>query len=188
MDLGLLTLLFFGVNIDFFILLLVLLQRYHFTSVWLGYSLGVLSSWIIGALLGQTLQLLIPTWFIGLLGLIPIWMGFHDTDSTDKDFKYKSGSLAVFSLYLSACGADNLAVYVPILSTMSLLATVLTAGYFMLLVFLSLIIADRFDKIKVVDHFLQKYGSLTTRIIYIMIGIFVIIESGLIRVIIHSIF
>ena len=74
-DLSLVTMLFIGVNLDFFVVLLLLLQKYRFRDNFIGYELGMLLVFVISAIAGQLIQTIIPTWAIGLLGLLPIYMG-----------------------------------------------------------------------------------------------------------------
>lgn len=180
LNLPLVTMLFVGVNLDFFVILLFLLQKYRFKDTLVGYILGMLSVFLISSLLGQTIQTFVPEWAIGLLGLIPIYMGIkgEDDDEVQANHQYK-GILSVLFIYIASCGADNIAVYVPVLATMSLHAVIITAIYFIILTIISITLAYYFGKLSFIQKFFQRWGEHATRIIYILIGLFVMIDTGL---------
>ena len=183
-DLSLVTMLFIGVNLDFFVVLLLLLQKYSFRDNFIGYELGMLLVFVISAIAGQLIQTIIPTWAIGLLGLLPIYMGIKgENDDVNNSSKSTSngGMTAVLLMYLISCGADNIAVYVPVLATMTTAAILLTLGYFIILTAISLILAYLFGQIPIVKYVFERWGSPISRIIYILIGLFVMLNTGLIQ-------
>lgn len=183
-DLSLVTMLFIGVNLDFFVVLLLLLQKYRFRDNFIGYELGMLLVFVISAIAGQLIQTIIPTWAIGLLGLLPIYMGIKgENDDVNNSSKSTSngGMTAVLLMYLISCGADNIAVYVPVLATMTTAAILLTMVYFIVLTALSLILAYLFGQIPIVKYVFERWGSPISRIIYILIGLFVMLNTGLIQ-------
>ena len=183
-DLSLVTMLFIGVNLDFFMILLLLLQKYRFRDNFIGYELGMLIVFAISAIAGQLIQTVIPTWAIGLLGLLPIYMGIKgENDDVNNSSKSTSngGMTAVLLMYLISCGADNIAVYVPVLATMTTAAILLTMVYFIVLTALSLILAYLFGQIPIVKYVFERWGSPISRIIYILIGVFVMLDTGLIQ-------
>ena len=187
-DLSLVTMLFIGVNLDFFVVLLLLLQKYRFRDNFIGYELGMLLVFVISAIAGQLIQTIIPTWAIGLLGLLPIYMGIKgENDDVNNSSKSTSngGMTAVLLMYLISCGADNIAVYVPVLATMTTAAILLTLGYFIILTAISLILAYLFGQIPIVKYVFERWGSPISRIIYILIGLFVMLNTGLIQFILN---
>ncbi|MCF6515425.1 hypothetical protein GSH19_04570 [Lactobacillus sp. S2-2] len=184
-NLPLITMLFIGVNLDFFVVLLFLLQKFSFKNTLFGYELGMIIIFIISALLGQFIQNIIPEWSIGLLGLIPIYMGIKGENNEDnKNTNSKKGILAVILIYFASCGSDNLSVYIPVLATMNLNNILITIVYFIILTFISLVLATYVCKIPIIHKIFEKWGGPISQIIYILIGIFVMLETGLIQKII----
>ncbi|ADG40771.1 MULTISPECIES: cadmium resistance transporter [Leuconostoc] len=187
-DLSLVTMLFIGVNLDFFVILLFLLQKYRFRDNFIGYELGMLIVFAISALAGQLIQTVIPTWAIGFLGLLPIYMGIKG-ENEDEDDQSKSAShrgiIAVLTMYLASCGADNIAVYVPVLATMTTTAILITMVYFIVLTAVSLTLASFFGQIPIIKRIFERWGSPLSRLIYILIGLFVMFDTGLIQFIIN---
>lgn len=184
-DLSLVTMLFIGVNLDFFVILLFLLQKYRFRDNFIGYELGMLIVFAISALAGQLIQTVIPTWAIGFLGLLPIYMGIKGENEDDEDDQSKSAShrgvIAVLIMYLVSCGADNIAVYVPVLATMTATAILITMVYFIVLTAVSLTLASFFGQIPIIKRIFERWGSPLSRLIYILIGLFVMFDTGLIQ-------
>lgn len=181
MNIVLLTLLFVGVNLDFFVILLFLLKKYSFKAALIGYGIGMLFLWFLAAIISQTLHEFIPAWSLGILGLIPIFMALKgDDDEEASETKQKSAILAVTAVYLGTCGADNMAIYVPVLSSLTITETLLGAVYITVLMVLSTILAEKIDNLPIIGNAIEKYGEIATRLIYVIIGVGVIWESNLV--------
>ena len=184
LNIPLITMLFIGVNLDFFIILLFLMNRFSFKKTFFGYELGMLIIFIISALAGQTIQVLMPSWLIGVLGLIPIFMGIKGESDNDEDDAPKhstKGLLAVTLVYVSTCGADNIAVYVPVLATLTFVNLLMTAIYFIILTALTLLLANYVRQLPLIQKTFEKWGEPISRFVYILIGMFVMLDTGLIQ-------
>ncbi|MCB6840604.1 cadmium resistance transporter [Weissella viridescens] len=181
-NLSLVTTIFFGLNLDFFIILLFLIQKYKFKDTFLGYELGMSVIFIISAVAGQTIQNFIPEWAIGILGLIPIYVGIKgESEETERKSNSHKDAITVMLIYAAGCGADNLAVYIPLLSKMTVPAIMLTLLYFMVLVGVMMLLALLVQRIPIIKKFLEQYSEKISRIVYILIGIFVMYDTGLIQ-------
>ncbi|MCL0329811.1 cadmium resistance transporter [Apilactobacillus xinyiensis] len=99
--------------------------------------------------------------------------------------KSKIVILSVMLMYVVSCGADNIAAYLPVLATMQTHAVFITAIYFVILTFISISIAYFFGKLPIIKKVFNTCGETLTRLIYIAIGIFVMIDTGLISHFIH---
>ena len=71
---------FLAVNLDFFFILIFLLERYNLRDVIIGYLGALLVLVTISFLLGKTLAIFLPEWILGILGILPIYMALHDND------------------------------------------------------------------------------------------------------------
>ena len=78
MHYGVLALTFLSVNLDFFLMLVFLLKKYRLWQVLLGYLLGNLILLTASFFVGKALTLFLPEWLLGFLGVLPIWLAFHD--------------------------------------------------------------------------------------------------------------
>ncbi len=185
-NLPLVTMLFIGVNLDFFIILLFLLQKYNFKDNLFGYELGMLLIFCVSAFAGQLIQSFIPAWSIGFLGLIPIYMGIKGEDDADgTQVSSRKGITAVLLIYLVSCGADNIAVYVPVLATMTFTGILVTMIYFIILTAITLTLAYFFGQLPIIKNIFTRWGAPLTRLIYTLIGLFVMLDTGLIQHIIN---
>lgn len=188
MYIALMTSLFIGANLDFFILLILFLKKRGFVNTIIGYAIGVICMYFISATLGQFIQTIFPTWVIGLLGLIPIWFGIRDEGEKVKNTNLNNSIFTITIMYLTSCSADNLALYVPVLSTLSINQSIIYGLYFIFLSIVTGILAYFISNVRIVSIIFDKFGDIITRVIYIGIGLFVIIESGLLAQILNLVF
>ncbi|NVY96100.1 TMEM165/GDT1 family protein [Lactobacillus sp. DCY120] len=180
MNYGLLILTFCSVNLDFFLMLLFLLKKYRFRSVLIGYLLGNLLLLVLSYVLGRTLATFLPEWILGFLGLLPIYLAFHDDDDDNQVRQHHSAIFTVLITYLSVCSGCNLAIFLPVLAgetwsnfgrTLILIGglTILAVGIIKLV-----------GKIPPIERILTHYGEKLMKICYVVIGLYVFWDSGLI--------
>jgi cadmium resistance protein CadD (predicted permease) len=124
------------------------------------------------------LQMIFPLWLLGGLGIIPIIFGLRGESEQERDIQTQRGWLMVLFVYLAGCGADNLAVYMPVLATMTLSQMIVAGMYFLGLTWLSLLLANQIRTLPMISAIMDKWGEKLTRVIYIAIGLYVIWESG----------
>lgn len=172
--------LYLGVNLDFMLILLMLLNTYKFKNVLIGYLSGMLLVFLISVVAGQAIQSLIPEWCIGFLGLIPIIMAIKGEGDNEEQHKSTTKEvMSVLLIYLTSCGADNIAVYVPVLATIPAQSIALIALYFVVLTIIILIAINFIKEYAPVKKMLNRWGEPLTRLIYFAIGLFVMIDTGL---------
>lgn len=179
MNISLLTLTFFAVNLDFFIMMLFLLKKYPFRAVLLAYLVGNLLLMSVSFVAGQVLEAFLPEWLLGVLGFIPIYLAFRDDDDDeDDDAKGKSPFWIVLGTYLSVCAGCNLSIFLPVLlgeSWLTFAETLLYIGVLtVIIVFVLRAVADN----KVVTSLIDRFGEKLMKICYILIGLYVLLDSG----------
>lgn len=179
MNISLLTLTFFAVNLDFFIMMLFLLKKYPFRAVLLAYLVGNLLLMSVSFVAGQVLEAFLPEWLLGVLGFIPIYLAFRDDDDDeDDDAKGKSPFRIVLGTYLSVCAGCNLSIFLPVLlgeSWLTFAETLLYIGVLtVIIVFVLRAVADN----KVVTSLIDRFGEKLMKICYILIGLYVLLDSG----------
>lgn len=183
MAMMILILTFFSVNLDFCILLLFLLQHYRLKDVLAGYFLGTTFLLILSFFLGQFLQLWLPEWLLGLLGILPLYLAFHDDDDEPDVTSASSahGVWSIFITYLSVCSGCNLAIFLPVLagqSFMLLLQAVIIVGGLSLVMVL---VMKKVGDFPLVHNLLTRYGEVLMKVCYGLIALYVFWDSGLIR-------
>ncbi|RDF86753.1 permease [Leuconostoc mesenteroides subsp. mesenteroides] len=186
---------YIGTTTDYFVVLLLLFGKYQsrketkpvVIGAYIGNAILVLVSLIIAVVLQQ-----VPAeWLLGLLGLIPIYMGiksyFSDEDEGDEieerlnNIQPKNILKDVILITFSACGADNMALYIPYFTTVS--ATTLPIIFAIFIVILTIVIysAYKFVSVPMVKRFFDRQGDLIQMIVYVVLGLYVLLEAGSIQ-------
>ncbi|WP_395320216.1 cadmium resistance transporter [Fructilactobacillus frigidiflavus] len=183
MNFSVLTLTFIAINIDFFIMLIFLLKQYSLIKVMIGYALAVFALLLVGFLVGDILEKFLPEWILGILGLLPIYMAFKDDDDDDTAGKNgkKSAIYAVFVTYLSVCTGCVLSIFVPILIGKSWFDFGEASLYLIGLTILIVLLAKAVESNHFVQGLIEKHGEILMKICYVLIGIYVLFDSGLIE-------
>ena len=153
---------------------------------YLGFALLVLISLL--ATFGVTL---IPDQWVGLLGLIPIYLGVKlFIKGEDEDEGNILSSLNKFNkFYLSvafitfANGGDNIGIYVPFFSTLNNNQLIITVVTFFIRVAVWCLIGYRLARFRYVSETLEKYGRWIIPIVFIGLGIYIMVENETFRVI-----
>lgn len=171
---------FVAVNLDFFCILIFLLQRYRFRDVAVGYLLGVELLITLSYFVGRLLSIFLPEWLLGVLGILPIWMALHDNDEEPGKQGHQNGIWSVFTTYLAVCSGCNLSIFLPVLTgidPVQFLAVMLVIGICTVLITgLIKVVGD----LPIVKHFMSKYSEILMKIVYIGVGLYVFWDSGLI--------
>ncbi|MFT8811940.1 MAG: CadD family cadmium resistance transporter, partial [Liquorilactobacillus satsumensis] len=149
---------------------------------YLGFALLVLISLL--ATFGVTL---IPDQWVGLLGLIPIYLGVKlFIKGEDEDEGAIFSSLNKFNkFYLSvasitfANGGDNIGIYVPFFSTLNNNQLVITVVTFFIMVAVWCLIGYRLARFRYVSETLEKYGRWVIPIVFIGLGFYIMAENNI---------
>ena len=149
---------------------------------YLGFALLVLISLL--ATFGVTL---IPDQWVGLLGLIPIYLGVKlFIKGEDEDEGAILSSLNKFNkFYLSvafitfANGGDNIGIYVPFFSTLNNNQLVITVVTFFIMVAVWWLIGYRLARFRYVSETLEKYGRWVIPIVFIGLGFYIMAENNI---------
>ncbi|EMU4533504.1 CadD family cadmium resistance transporter, partial [Neisseria gonorrhoeae] len=137
-------------------------------------------------------------WVLGLLGLIPIYLGikvaiYDDCEGKKRakkelDEKGLSKLVGIVALVtVASCGADNIGLFVPYFVTLDLVDLLVTLLVFLILIFVLVYTAQRLANISGVGEIVEKFSRWIMAVIYIGLGLFIIIENNTIRTIISII-
>lgn len=175
-----LTATFLAVNLDFFFILLLMLDKYKLKDVIIGYLSGVLILVIASYFAGQILAMFLPEWILGVLGILPIWMAIHDSDEDPNNQKQRSPIITVLVTYLSVCAGCNLSIFLPILTNVSMIHFLEVLIYVGIFTVIIVCLLKLIGNISVVKAFMTKYSETLMKIVYIGVGLYVFWDSGLI--------
>ncbi|BAZ50424.1 cadmium resistance transporter [Nostoc sp. NIES-4103] len=182
-DLVILTLLFSQVDASF--------RRRHIV---IGQYLGFCTL-VIASLVGFLGGLVLPSNWIGLLGLVPITIGLNrllnpesDSDSetqTETEFSHSSafaGFLSPQAYSVAAItianGSDNVSIYMPLFANTALPNLLVIIAVFLLLVGVWCYMTYRFTCQSAIANLLTRYGNGIVPFVLIGLGVFIILDSA----------
>ncbi|MFK9115994.1 CadD family cadmium resistance transporter [Peribacillus castrilensis] len=149
---------------------------------YLGFSLLVLLS-----LLGTFGVMMIPKQWVGLLGLVPIYLGiklFIKGEEEDDNAIISSLNSGKFNtLFLSvafitfANGGDNIGIYVPFFTTLTMSELIITVITFLIMVGIWCFLGFRLAAFRHVSEILERYGRWIIPIVFIGLGLYILIEN-----------
>ena len=185
---------FCATNLDDILILLLfftqvsthLRRRQIVTGQYLGFTALVLAS-----LPGFFGGLLLPRPWIGLLGLIPIFIGIsrffnpeeeEETSDFSPHHSQPIGGLLSAQTYGVAAitfanGGDNIGIYMPLFASSSWQNLAVILGEFFLLVGVWCYTAYQLTKIQVIAENLTRYGNIIVPFVLIGLGILILIDS-----------
>lgn len=182
MNYWILALTFLSVNLDFFFMLIFLLKKYKLSHVIWGYLLGNIILLIASFVVGKALAAFLPEWVLGILGILPIYMAFHDDDDDDDNQKTtnKSETISTLVTYLSVCAGCNLSIFLPVLVGETITNFLITLVFIGTLTILVVLLIKLVADMPVVSRVMEAHGEKLMKICYVLIGLYVFWDSGLI--------
>ena len=173
--------------------------RKEYRDIYIGQYVGSVTLIVISLFFAFVLNYVPEKWILGLLGLIPIYLGikvaiYGDSDGEErakKELNEKGlsklvGTIAIITI--ASCGADNIGVFVPYFVTLSVTHLLITLFVFLILIFFLVFTAQKLANIPGVGEIVEKFGRWIMAVIYIALGLFIIIENDTIQTILGFIF
>lgn len=178
----LLLLTFLSVNLDFFFMLIFLLKKYLLSKVLLGYLLGNFILLTASFLIGKALASFLPEWLLGILGILPIYLAFRKENDSDNDkAEHQSEITNTLITYLSVCAGCNLSIFLPVLVGETTTNFIITLGFIGLLTIIIVFVINFISDIPAVANVMTKHGEKLMKVCYVLIGLYVFWDSGLIH-------
>lgn len=187
---------YISTSIDYlFILLIIFSQAYTqkgLRQIYFGQYLGTGILVAISLFAAYVLNFIPQDWMIGLLGLIPIYLGIRVAMGSEEEAEEEEvveklesrGSNRLFwtvALITIASGGDNLGIYIPYFTSLSVSEIVIAIVVFTLSIAVLCYISYRLAKISFVSETLEKYERIIVPIVFIGLGIFIMLENGTIQ-------
>ena len=173
--------------------------RKEYRDIYIGQYVGSVTLIVVSLFFAFVLNYVPEKWILGLLGLIPIYLGikvaiYGDSDGEErakKELNEKGlsklvGTVAIVTI--ASCGADNIGLFVPYFVTLSVTNLLITLFVFLILIFFLVFTAQKLANIPGVGEIVEKFGRWIMAVIYIALGLFIIIENDTIQTILGFIF
>ena len=197
------TVLYVATAVDLLVILLIYFAKANtkkeYKDIYIGQYLGSLILIIVSLFLAFVLNYVPEKWILGLLGLIPIYLGikvaiYDDCEGekrAKKELNKKGLSKLVGTVVLvtvASCGADNIGLFVPYFVTLNSIELLTTLLVFVTLIFILVFTAQNLANIPGIGEVVEKFSRWIMAVIYIALGLFIIIENDTIQTILGFIF
>ena len=184
--------LYSGTAVDLLIILMLFFakrkSRKDIINIYLGQFLGSVSLILISLLFAFVLNYIPSKEILGLLGLIPIFLGLKvlllgdsDGEAIAKDGLRKDDKNLIFLVAMitfASCGADNIGVFVPYFITLNLANLIVTLLTFLVMIYLLVFSAQKLAQVPSVGETLEKYSRWFIAVVYLGLGMYILIENN----------
>lgn len=184
--------LYSGTAVDLLIILMLFFakrkSRKDIINIYLGQFLGSVSLIFLSLLFAFVLNYIPSKEILGLLGLIPIFLGLKvlllgdsDGEAIAKDGLRKDNKNLIFLVAMitfASCGADNIGVFVPYFITLNLANLIVALLTFLVMIYLLVFSAQKLAQVPSVGEILEKYSRWFIASVYLGLGIYILIENN----------
>lgn len=184
--------LYSGTAVDLLIILMLFFakrkSRKDIINIYLGQFLGSVSLIFLSLLFVFVLNYIPSKEILGLLGLIPIFLGLKvlllgdsDGEAIAKDGLRKDNKNLIFLVAMitfASCGADNIGVFVPYFTTLNLANLIVTLLTFLVMIYLLVFSAQKLAQVPSVGETLEKYSRWFIAVVYLGLGMYILIENN----------
>ena len=184
--------LYSGTAVDLLIILMLFFakrkSRKDIINIYLGQFLGSVSLIFLSLLFAFVLNYIPSKEILGLLGLIPIFLGLKvlllgdsDGEAIAKDGLRKDNKNLIFLVAMitfASCGADNIGVFVPYFTTLNLANLIVTLLTFLVMIYLLVFSAQKLAQVPSIGETLEKYSRWFIAVVYLGLGMYILIENN----------
>lgn len=184
--------LYSGTAVDLLIILMLFFakrkSRKDIINIYLGQFLGSVSLILLSLLFAFVLHYIPSKEILGLLGLIPIFLGLKvlflgdsDGEAIAKEGLRKDNKNLIFLVAMitfASCGADNIGIFVPYFITLNLANLIVALLTFLVMIYLLVFSAQKLVQVPSVGETLEKYSRWFIAVIYLGLGIYILIENN----------
>ena len=184
--------LYSGTAVDLLIILMLFFakrkSRKDIINIYLGQFLGSVSLILLSLLFAFVLDYIPSKEILGLLGLIPIFLGLKvlllgdsDGEAIAKAGLRKDNKNLIFLVAMitfASCGADNIGVFVPYFTTLNLANLIVALLTFLVMIYLLVFSAQKLAQVPSVGETLEKYSRWFIAVVYLGLGMYILIENN----------
>lgn len=184
--------LYSGTAVDLLIILMLFFakrkSRKDIINIYLGQFLGSVSLILLSLLFAFILNYIPSKEILGLLGLIPIFLGLKvlllgdsDGEAIAKEGLRKDNKNLIFLVAMitfASCGADNIGVFVPYFTTLNLANLIVALFTFLVMIYLLVFSAQKLAQVPSIGETLEKYSRWFIAVVYLGLGIYILIENN----------
>ncbi len=186
------TAIYVATGIDYLVILILLFSQIkegQAKHIWIGKYIGTII--VIGAslLVSFGVTNLIPQqWVIGLLGLLPLYLGVkiwikgeEDEDEGNILSLFSSGRFnqlfVTVTVIVLSSSADDFSIYVPYFTTLNVTEIIVSIIVFLIMIGILLYVGYRLANLDFVSEKIEKYQRWIVPIVFIGLGIYILFEN-----------
>lgn len=184
--------LYSGTAVDLLIILMLFFakrkSRKDIINIYLGQFLGSVSLILLSLLFAFVLDYIPSKEILGLLGLIPIFLGLKvlllgdsDGEAIAKEGLSNDNKNLIFLVAMitfASCGADNIGVFVPYFTTLNLANLIVALLTFLVMIYLLVFSAQKLAQVPSVGETLEEYSRWFIAVVYLGLGMYILIENN----------
>ncbi|WP_199901357.1 CadD family cadmium resistance transporter [Neisseria cinerea] len=184
--------LYSGTAVDLLIILMLFFakrkSRKDIINIYLGQFLGSVSLILLSLLFAFVLDYIPSKEILGLLGLIPIFLGLKvlllgdsDGEAIAKEGLRKDNKNLIFLVAMitfASCGADNIGVFVPYFTTLNLANLIVALLTFLVMIYILVFSAQKLAQVPSVGETLEKYSRWFVAVVYLGLGIYILVKNN----------
>lgn len=188
---------YISTSIDYLIILIILFaqlsqnkQKWH---IYAGQYLG--TGLLVGASLvaAYVVNFVPEAWMVGLLGLIPIYLGIRfaivgdgeeeeEEEIIERLEQRKANQLFwTVTLLTIASGGDNLGIYIPYFASLDWSQTLVALLVFAIGIIIFCELSRVLSSIPLISETIEKYKRIIVPLVFILLGLYIMYESGTIE-------
>nr|WP_321294192.1 CadD family cadmium resistance transporter [uncultured Trichococcus sp.] len=186
---------YISTNIDYFLILMVIFSqsdsRKRMKGIVAGQYLGMGILVTFSIFSAYVINLIPQAWVIGLLGLIPLFLGIRVAlkreEREDEDVLEKMEARGTNQLFWKvavitvASGGDNLGIYIPYFTSLTWPETIVALIIFAVSIAILCYISYKMTKIPLISKIIEKYRRAVVSLVFICLGIYILVENGTIQ-------
>lgn len=193
---------YISTSIDYLLILVILFAQFNNNKrniqIYAGQYLGTAFLVSVSLFAAYVVKFVPEKWMIGLLGLIPIFIGIRfailgeneeeceSEEVRNKLKKNKSKNLIWTVLLMTvAAGGDNLGVYIPYFASLDWSRILVVLLVFIVGIAVLCELSIRLSKIPMISETIEKYERIIVPLVFIPLGIYIMHENGTIEIILE---
>ena len=150
-----------------------------------GQFLGI-SALVMVSLAASLIGLVVDPAYVGLLGLVPIYLGLKgvwelirpEEEDRISGIETQGNKVLAVSGVTFANGGDNIGIYTPLFATLGWPDKMFMVTVFLVFTALWCMMAMYFTKHPKVAAVVDKYGHIVTPLVLILLGVYILYESN----------
>ncbi|NTW05865.1 MAG: CadD family cadmium resistance transporter [Peptococcaceae bacterium] len=179
-------------SIDYLVILMVIFSQSHTKKdlhhIYWGQYIGTAILVAVSLFAAYVLNFIPKDWVIGLLGLIPIYLGVRVAVVGEEEEiveKLASGGTSplfwTVALTTIASGGDNLGIYIPYFASLVVPQILIALVIFAISIAILCYTGYRVQKIPFVSEALERYKRIIVPFVFIGLGIYIMVENETIQ-------